>query len=947
MKAIFFLGANFILQRRLRFFLTVFAAMASTCIVLWIVSGYEAVLKSHDVFAERALGRYTLSVDAISRSVDRHVMPQTLTDLRADPEVIAAEAMWAKRITIQTDEVVRMAPPPGSASDPEDMPAVARVHQGLMIAGDAPLPPFPILKGEWINSGRSAAVNGRYNAVVSAQIAGRYKLEIGSTLKIGRPGKTKVLEIIGVIDNPPMPVTGRLSGTIILPTPSVGGIYVSADDAEKITNDKFTITFIGLCLNKSADVHKFRFRWTPILNSYAQPAQFQRDHDLEEQLDEAASAKNMKLQSYAATIITMFFGFLMVFNTLNMGVSEQIREFAMLRAVALTRADVAMIIFIQAILVSGLGFGGGLGCAVIITKAASSFSMIALRHNVEIGMLSVILAAISTFGGALLAAVFPAWRSTRVRPLDAMTPPQAEVSDYTVLIKRLFVVSIAFIGLAALFIFMSPAQDGRIVFLRLISCVFCLGIGFILLAPPAASFVYVLIGGAIARIFRINPELLSKQLSSQLWRTVASILAMGVGLSLFISIQVWGYTLLENFVPGQWAPDALVTFGPDGLAETDALQVAKIPGIDPNHCLPILVEQPRLAKDYTNSARQASVIRQDNVVIVGLDPEKAIGSDHSTFNFSFVHGSRQYALAMLKQGNACIVPEHFLRVSGMEIGDTFTLIPPENPEHKAVYKIAASVKMKGWHWQTKSTGLRVRVHRAAALIFADYQSVAQNFSIDRPQHVWFNYTSDKVDPASVDDKLQSFYAGITGQSVVNGKPRNKAQFVIENFDQKEQPYIQTVTLRQIRHQIRTMAKRWLWAAGMLPAIAMLIGCIGLFNVIISSVQTRRWELGILRAVGFSRWTLVRMIIAEGVLIGVTAVLLSLGFGILAGWFGTTVAQHFSFFGGMKSELVLPWYQLGIGIIAALIFSALTAAIPAFQVGRTPPLTLLQQGRNIF
>jgi putative ABC transport system permease protein len=87
-----------------------------------------------------------------------------------------------------------------------------------------------------------------------------------------------------------------------------------------------------------------------------------------------------------------------------------------------------------------------------------------------------------------------------------------------------------------------------------------------------------------------------------------------------------------------------------------------------------------------------------------------------------------------------------------------------------------------------------------------------------------------------------------------------------------------------------------------------------------------------------------MILAEGLLIGLTTCLLSLGFGVMAGWCGTGISQYVSFFGGMATPLAIPWAKLALGFGATLALCLVAALWPAIWTGRTEPLRLLQEGR---
>ena len=963
----------------MRLFLTLTAAIASTCLVLWMASGYESLLRSYDVYAERALGRYTLSVDPISRMADRHVPMEIVTDLREDPAITVADPMAAQQVVVQSDSVVRQLPPPGSGTDPSEMPATAILHECLMLGTDASEAPFPVSSGKWVNDPEITVSNStdgspEFNAALSARIAKRFGVKVGKELKIGRGDHTQTLHVVGIVDNPPMPITGRSSGSVHLPTPSIGGIYVSMQDAETIWNRKPTIAFVGLCLKDGVDVHAFRYRWSPKLSSYSQPAQFQRDYDLEEQLDEAAAAENMKLQAYVATFLGMLLAFLVIFNTLNMSVSEQIRQFAMLRAICLTRAQVTMIIFFEGMTIACLGFIAGVIVGQGVLSFAGSLSKNVLHHGASVGPIGFILAAIATFGAAFLASLVPAWRATRIRPLDAMSPPQDATRRYTIRHCLLLLVGLGFIAIAPLVTFVFSPQTSRQAMIHLFIALGSLSFGFMILIPHIVYGTDRLLGPVVARCLGLSPKLLTQQLSCHLWRSVASAVALSVGLTLYISIQVWGYTMLQNFVPGNWAPDMIIAFGPSGLSQKEAEGVALLPGIDTERCVPIVVEQPRLREDLTGSANRATVTRQDNVVMIGMDPSKVLAGEFPLLDLNYLQGSREAALTRMKQGHACIVPEHFLRETGLNLGDQFEVVPPENPNPKqpAVYTIAASARLRGWHWLTKTTGLRVRTHRAAAMIIADYDSVATDFQLEKPSHVWLKYDSPNTSPDAIAKAAQGYYADLLGEPVLNGKPRKKlnedsqeADFSVNESNHQggqgthtaglpqttissdqNPPYIQAVSSEQIRHNILTMAKRWLWAVSVMPLIAVAIGCIGVLNVIISSVQARRWEFGILRAIGFGRGTLIRLVICEGLLVGLVTCVISLGFGIIAGWCGTGIARYVSFFGGMQPELAIPKFPLAIGVVVVLLFATLTAIGPAIKIGRTAPLSLLQQGRSI-
>jgi putative ABC transport system permease protein len=156
--------------------------------------------------------------------------------------------------------------------------------------------------------------------------------------------------------------------------------------------------------------------------------------------------------------------------------------------------------------------------------------------------------------------------------------------------------------------------------------------------------------------------------------------------------------------------------------------------------------------------------------------------------------------------------------------------------------------------------------------------------------------------------------------------------------------VRITTPEVIRSRIIGRADSMIWAMCYLPLITLLVTSLGVVNTVMASVRARRWEFGVLRSQGVTRSGLFRMILAEGILIGLITCLLSLGFGILSGWCGTGISQYVSFFGGLAPPLIIPIGPLAFGFGLALGLCLMAALWPAILTGRTEPLKLLQAGR---
>ena len=949
MNRVLRLAFAFLREHPVRFFVTALATIAAAAMVVWTVSSYDALLDSFESYSDQSQGRYTLSVapistfrqyapGAIPSTAEKFVPPEIVRQLAADPAVLAADPVWVRRIQMRPAKEAPAGPPAaavagkpaGAAADRAPArPAPRRMPEIRLLGTSAAKAPYPLDGGHWLDPARPDLPE----AALSSEAAQQFGVGVGDDVVVGEGARARTLRVVGLVANPVIAGFGAGVAAAQVMTPALGGLYVPMALAEELLGEPARIHFVGVVVDPAADVNVFRYGWTPRLGGAATPVQFQEAHDIEETLDQSASAENVRTQAYTATGIALLAALFLVFSTLNMGVAERIRQFAVLRAVALTRLQIGALVAIESFVFATVGFLGGIAVGHVVVQTVARASAQLFRGNgASVGPHSLALAAVCTYGGALLAAIWPILRATRVRPMDAMAPrsdgPARRLSPALVALGLLL------LAVQPLVTFAMPMPDSaRYAAYVLVGCP-AFGLAFILLAPAAVVLVDRFGSPLLARVLGLPPRLLASQITAHLWRTAGIALALTIGLGLYVSIQVWGYSMLNSFMPGAWAPDALVAFQP-GLAPDQAEAVSRIPGIVPGHALPIVFEQPRLKDDLTLSAERATVTRQDTLVIVGIDPVRAFGGEDPLFRFEWTAGSPEEAIPLLAGGRGCIVPDHFLTAANLKVGDTFELVPPEHPEAPVAYVVAGAVRLPGWHWQTKPVGFRSRTHRACALVFASYDAVAADFSRPAASHVWLDFDPAATSAEKLGHDARALYAGLLGRDVALGDAPPGA------------PAVRVMPIDGIRGMVRSHAKQWLWGMSRLPLVTLAITCLGVLNALLASVRARRWDIGVLRAIGFTRWAIVRAVVAEGLLIGLVACLLSLGFGILAGWCGAGLSQYVSFFAGMPLELILEWRPILAGLGAALLLCALAAIGPAVAIGRTEPLALLQQGRGAF
>ena len=1041
MKVAWKLALSYVVRHPMRMLLTSLAMVASACIVVWVVSGYDSLVAQFDDQAEEYFGRYAFFI--VPEDPENAFLDAGLAEtLRQDPAVADVTAM----AQIQIDSVKNLASasgtlpgPPGTRGQgarskdgrermrtgkhagpagkrepragvhgpggPDRSKAAGRPARGrgaggsrrgmrgfggtpTLVATDALAPPRALVDGTWINPSQP----GQRCVVIGSNTAESAGLKPGDEAVVALDGREHRLTVIGVIEDGPSqmrlarrmrPPSSKAPRTGLEAGPAGSALYVPMAVAKEITQGKAQINLICLELGTSGNtpLAQFRTKWEAKIAKSRPVASILGVDDFKAGIEDGMMASRTRQQAWAATGLSLLAALFIIFTTLSMGVTERSRQFAIMRAVGLTRGQVAQVIAIEGILLALIGWGGGLlagwGLLAVVARVPRGL----FQTGASLGTWCIVLTGLSAFGGALAASILPAWHAMSVQPLEAMSPRRL-VRPNRFWIATSTLAGLLLIAVNPILVYAVPESMSSDTLYAIYAGVGCTGmaIGFLLLTPATILFVESMLGPLVARFFGLEPRLLRSQLASNLGRTFGTTAALTVGLGLFVAMQVWGYSMLEPFKPGAWVPDVLLAFQRGGLPDAEVDAVRELEGVRADRCIPLAVEQPRLASDLADSENQMSVIRQDNVIMIGLDPQVAFGGSEPLVKARFTDGTPAKAIARLKEGRGCIVPDHFLKATNLKVGDRFAMLVPESPSKQVEYTIVAAVSLPGWHWMTKFSGLRRRSGRSAAIVFANYETVRRDFQLKQINFVWLK-VDEKVGRKSMGEAakiLENLDKAAAAQRSSSGMPfmvvrqtmdakraaalkvAAQVQPIAERNMGEQQPVnfqgmwpigatmfgssLRVSTPAQVHAFIMQRASGMIWASCYLPLITLLVTSLGVVNTVMASVRARRWELGVLRSQGVTRSGLFAMILAEGLLIAVVACLTSLAFGVMAGWCGTGISQYVSFFGGLAPPLVIPWSQLAIGFGIALVLCLQAALWPALATGRAEPLRLLQEGR---
>jgi putative ABC transport system permease protein len=127
-------------------------------------------------------------------------------------------------------------------------------------------------------------------------------------------------------------------------------------------------------------------------------------------------------------------------------------------------------------------------------------------------------------------------------------------------------------------------------------------------------------------------------------------------------------------------------------------------------------------------------------------------------------------------------------------------------------------------------------------------------------------------------------------------------------------------------------------AWMTSSIALLIGAIGMLNTMMTSIFERTREIGILKAVGWTRSRIVRMVLMEATLLSLAASVVGIAMGIV----GTWCLSYAPSVGG----IIAPYFDTQVviqGVLLAAVIGWVGAAYPAYRASQLLPTEALRQG----
>jgi putative ABC transport system permease protein len=211
-----------------------------------------------------------------------------------------------------------------------------------------------------------------------------------------------------------------------------------------------------------------------------------------------------------------------------------------------------------------------------------------------------------------------------------------------------------------------------------------------------------------------------------------------------------------------------------------------------------------------------------------------------------------------------------------------------------------------------------KIHNKTVIGFTEQMGISAVFMYNRTAESQFGVTDKKVHLITIKD-------GFSDQDTANDLKRVLLRYGMY-----------TVIISDIIDEILESQNAFFNLFNAFLSLGLIIGIIGLSIVTLRSVYERRHEIGMMRAIGFRKSSVVGSFMGESAFIAGSGLFMGTVLGIILGWMLWRDS-----FGETMSEFGIPWLKL-LGIVGLAFGVAILSAIPpALKAARVTPAEALR------
>ncbi|MEM1184897.1 MAG: FtsX-like permease family protein [Planctomycetota bacterium] len=754
------------------------------------------------------------------------------------------------------------------------------------IAGGASSPEAALALNEavGVRPGDAAEAVQQFRTPVSLDRVGvSQELQMGLAQLFSR---TVPLEVVGISAPPPL-----------------GGLpqaMMSLDSLASITGDSDQLDLIELDLADGVDPEAFVARYLP---DVGEGLVLQTTEKVTSGLEQNLASNQIGF--ILASMLAMLSAAFIIMTGMTTAVAEQQRSLAILRCIGATRGQMAL-----GQLFTGLGIGlvgsligtpMGVGFAAIMIWWYSDF----VPSGLAVPLDMVTLSGLGAVLAGVLGAAWPAWQVARTSPLKGLSGRAHAARP--VQIWR--VLGFALLGITIQAITVGLPTDKDTLFWGYATVGLpAMFVGYFLLSVPVVVVVSRLVSGPLSRLLGLPGPMLGRAVGATPFRHGFTAGAMMAGLALMISIWTNGGSVLRDWLGRIEFPDAFVNglrLPPEAQDQLEAID-----WVDETCAITI--------HPVKTDAFGVAALQSYTTSFVAFEPTEFF----EMTSLTFFEGDAETALARLEAGGAIIVAREFQVAQGVGVGDVFTVV---EGDERYDFEIVGVVTSPGLSLASKFFNIGEEyIDQSVHAVFGSRGDMKERFGSDNIQLLQVDIDWEKAEAAAAIDGIDA--PGTDQWAIEQMRERLFGLGVLD-----------AGSGRRIKREIIGFVGGSLVVFSAVAVVSMLVACFGVANLIVAGIESRRFEFGVLRAVGAERGQLVKLVLGEAVIVALTAGVVGTLMGIQGAWAG---ARIYELLLGLLLTVKVPVDTVVLGWGVVMFFSVGAAAPAMWRLNRRKTRELL-------
>jgi putative ABC transport system permease protein len=589
------------------------------------------------------------------------------------------------------------------------------------------------------------------------------------------------------------------------------------------------------------------------------------------------------------SIIAVFTGAFLIYNTFSMTVVERTQEIGMLRAIGMSRGQILSMVLIEAafmaLIGSSLGVVAGLFLARSLSALMGGFMTV---EKTLIAASSADLAFSMGIGIAvtLLAALLPANRAASIPPLEALRVKAhtGQAVSPVVWMLGLALIPVGWAGIyRAAWPQISRLQMG-------VASFFVFLLGVVLTVPLAVRILERIARVFVRAIYRNEGALGSANVCRSVQRTSMTVASLMISLIMIIGVGSISQVItqdVQSWLNNAMGGDLIIT-AEEPLRTTFIEKLVSLPGVSVVN--PLRIMEVRVGKERYGTNRLDRP-RRERLYLFAIDPRlyRRIGDKE----FISGQGDPRANWANLEQGGALFISSIVAEEYGVGQGDTLSLITHRG-EHN--FRIA---------------GVTTEFTRQGYIITSTFDDLER----------WFGESG-------------------ANQFVLKMAPGQEVEQIAEEIKNRyqERYNLSVQTTETYRKSMLGLFGQATQLFEALSLVGVVIGAMGVLNTMTMNVLERQREVGSLRSQGMLRGQVVRMVLAEALVMGIIGAV----YGLL---FGNVISHIFLYAINSISSYELNYLFTArpywISLFVALVVSELAAISPAQRAAKVNIISALK------